>query len=878
MSTRNNYSAFTDSRNAFHQFEKTLGVVFTGHVRAKHLFHQHLIGERKEFVFRHDGVAGYIASFNKANEMLGQILLLTGGQPGRIAELVELKYENTVGRLRGIVFIIAGQAMYILLYSKGTSQTGKDQHIGHAIPWCVTDMIIILKGLVVPFVGVMAEELYGKKVRAVLEHSVLTEDGATYKANHFGDRLQAWFLNNLEVPIRPQLHHQMTVSICKWLMPRSTGKIGRGLNVFDTQASHSSEVTQQHYGLEVDDPHRYGDTFFEGFSMILHWWWLLIWHENMDLLMEDEVDRGRAAPQRLGLGRKPVLGNPSEFARQLGRQVASKLQACKVGLQRLSGIDAKRGAGVRLPKEPSVKSMKATQVLIQAHHNMTLQMYCGDPNTTWTCDEQVQALVHVLERRTSLLIILPTGAGKLVLFGAPQYFEQGVTIVMSPLRALMLNQIEESKTRDPRTPFVPWHNDLDVQHGVVITPAENLRKSKFKNWCATQQAQGHLVRIVIDEAHLVPSSKDYQFIMRCLKPLVEAQVPIVCLTAMLPPSMEDELRGCIGDPRWQIIWTGTQHRNLHLQVACYEKEEHAKGALKRILERYTSELAAYQSIMIVVPWRQVADELATELKVDAYHSGLTTEQKDRAAACWLSGETQIIVGMTAIGTGVHHPHCSLVIHWGFPHGLLSYAQETGRAGQTGSPGLCILFHWGAYPTLRGEDNKGFCLMVDMLKDSKCMRVHLSRYLDGADLQTSCFSNTAHCTRCLLLRQRAESHVGHHPTNPVPHYEGGCLPEGALPYGLLMLGALGNATGHAFQDDRPQPNASPSDLDRDHLVVIDAEPALRSAISLNWGSSIDEEMVDWSGSSEGPGNNVGRQSNHSTDHKVDPELDDEMDVE
>ncbi|KAG9101544.1 hypothetical protein FRC06_002857 [Ceratobasidium sp. 370] len=201
--TRNNYSAFEDRRNDFYKFVKTLGVVFNTHPRAKHLYHHVLVGEKKEYMFRHDAIVGYIAAFNKANEMLGQILLLTGGQPGRIAELVELKYENTVGRLCGIVFPETGQAMYILSYSKGTSQMGKDRHIGHGIPWCVTDAILVLKGLVSPYVGVMMEELYGTKRRAIQEHGVLTEDGATYTADHFGDKLQAWFLTNLEIPIRP---------------------------------------------------------------------------------------------------------------------------------------------------------------------------------------------------------------------------------------------------------------------------------------------------------------------------------------------------------------------------------------------------------------------------------------------------------------------------------------------------------------------------------------------------------------------------------------------------------------------------------------------------------------------------------------------------
>ncbi|KAG9101545.1 hypothetical protein FRC06_002858 [Ceratobasidium sp. 370] len=693
-------------------------------------------------------------------------------------------------------------------------------------------------------------------------------------------------------------------------MPGSTGKIGGGLNIFDAQASHGSEVAKQHYGLEIEDPHRYGDTFFEDFAMISNWWWLLIWHENLDLLTADEIARGRDAPAQLGLAAPASTGQSisvtdiaqlrdmlladGEFARQLGQRIASELTASNIGLQPMGGTDDHRGVGLRLPKAPGEESMKAAKVLVEAHHNTILQTYCGDRNAAWTCEEQGQALVHVLQRKTSLLIILPTGAGKSVLFGAPRYFEQGVTVVVSPLRALMVNQIEESKRRDPRAPFIQWERDLNMVQGVVITPAENLSKRSFRNWCATQQARGCLARIVIDEAHLVPSSKDYRYIMRCLKPLVESRVPIVCLTATLPPSMEDELRAGIGDPRWQIIRTGTQRRNLHLRVARYACEEHAKRALKRVLNRYTSELAAYQAIMIIVPRRQVADELASELNVDAYHSGKTVEDKDEAAARWLSGERQIIVGTTAIGTGVHHPHCSLVIHWGHPHGLLSYAQETGRAGRAGGPALCILFHWGGHPTLKGSDNKGFGPLLDMLDDSKCLRVHLSRYLDGDDMQVSCFSNMALCSRCLVLRDRADSRVGRHPSDPLPNPDGGCLPDGVLPHSLIWLGAGQSApTPHVSAPQSLQERAvstwghelSPRSHARgdpqesypgDKSSPIDEQMADRSDSSSLGVNDVDPMANIWTDDDEG--NDVDPDADRSTDGKVDHELNDEMEID
>ncbi|KAG9102942.1 hypothetical protein FRC06_000686 [Ceratobasidium sp. 370] len=106
--TEAGYSAFEDKRNDFHLFSRTLGVEFSRHPPAAFLFPKRLIGEENQFVFREEGALTYLSTYNKTVETQGLLLQLTGGQPGRSAELTEMKWENTTRRTRGVVYPTAG--------------------------------------------------------------------------------------------------------------------------------------------------------------------------------------------------------------------------------------------------------------------------------------------------------------------------------------------------------------------------------------------------------------------------------------------------------------------------------------------------------------------------------------------------------------------------------------------------------------------------------------------------------------------------------------------------------------------------------------------------------------------------------------------------
>ncbi|KAG9097293.1 hypothetical protein FRC06_007719, partial [Ceratobasidium sp. 370] len=769
------FSLFSHEANSvFKDLQHKLAEKVFKDPRARYLHKGQRVPKTDEIVWDNIGVSRYLDCWHKALRSLGLCMHLTGGQPGRATEFVTMMWENTELRMRAIYMPAPGRMIFVLWYNKTTGQTGYDRVVVHAIPWRLARLVLMLKGLVAPFVGELVKYYHGAKARDVHNLYLFTQNGKQSEAEFLSNELRRWFTQHLKCPFGSRLYRQFAVALSRRLMHGAQRVWTRTQNLVDAQAGHTSEMANQHYAIEAKDLLRLAEEGVLMYSQISWWWWRIVFQKSPGILTSSELTRGDEAQAILTHnftdgygGARPGFARPvadrlqdSGLMTQLVQRLGKVLQIA--GLEDSNGnpVENPPAPPIPLPKAPPAQSERAPFAEILGEHITLLQAYCKDKDASWTCREQGQALAHIIERRSSLLVVLPTGAGKSVLFGALRYYEQGVTVVVFPLRALLNNQLDAANKRDPKRPWQRWHRSLDIPAGIVASTMEDLEHTDFRQWCANYVATGRLARIVIDEVHLVPSQDKFRDVMRNLRPLIEGRVPLVGLTATMPPTLEGRLRDRLGHPTWQVIRAPTQRANLHLRTARYKSRADALLSLKALVARYTEQTPRGTGILIVVRSRAEAEDIAQQLRTSYYHSGMSNETRDEIAASWIAGKFKAIVGTSGLGTGIHHPGCRLVIHWDVPHGILNYAQETGRAGRAGDPALCVLLHWNYSKEPNDTDTQGDRPLDVMLKDSKCMRMHLSRFLDGEELMVTCFSDRfALCGRCLTPRALAETRIG-----------------------------------------------------------------------------------------------------------------------
>jgi ATP-dependent DNA helicase RecQ len=358
------------------------------------------------------------------------------------------------------------------------------------------------------------------------------------------------------------------------------------------------------------------------------------------------------------------------------------------------------------------------------------------------------------------LAVMPTGAGKSLCYQLPALAREGTALVISPLIALMHDQIRSANTIGLRAASLT-SADADREHTIERFKAGELDLLYVAPERATGEAFRRLVSranlslIAIDEAHCVSEwGHDFRPDYRQLKPLLDdnADVPRLALTATADKRTRADILAQLGIPADGLIIAGFDRPNIRYHVRPRDGLPHQLKTL----------LAQQQGAGIVyAPSRDKAERIAEQLSADdrpalPYHAGLEPRVRARNQAAFVESEEMVIAATVAFGMGIDKPDVRFVAHAGIPKSIEAYYQETGRAGRDGEPAEAWLF-WGAEdfararqrietevePDRRAGERERLNALAAFVEASGCRRAILLRHF-GEEPPERC----ANCDNCI----------------------------------------------------------------------------------------------------------------------------------
>ena len=311
---------------------------------------------------------------------------------------------------------------------------------------------------------------------------------------------------------------------------------------------------------------------------------------------------------------------------------------------------------------------------------------------------QEDIILSVCEGRDTLAL-MPTGGGKSITFQVPALAMEGICLVVTPLIALMKDQVENLKSRNIKASaiysgmsqkeiIITLDNCLYGDYKFLYVSPERLSTEVFIN----RIQHMNVCLIAVDESHCI-SQWGYDFRPSYLKIVtlrdhISDKVPFLALTASATPQVIDDIMSKLAFREKNVLRTSFERKNISYLL---RKVEDKGTYLINTLQKAKGSGIVY--VRSRKRCKEVAELLvANGINADFYHAGLSVELRDKKQNSWTTGETRVIVSTNAFGMGIDKSEVRFVIHWDIPDSIENYFQESGRAGRDNLPASAVMLY------------------------------------------------------------------------------------------------------------------------------------------------------------------------------------------
>ena len=385
-----------------------------------------------------------------------------------------------------------------------------------------------------------------------------------------------------------------------------------------------------------------------------------------------------------------------------------------------------------------------------------------------------KAIIETLLSGKDVFVLMPTGGGKSLCYQLPSLMMEGTAIVISPLIALMKNQVDAMRNFSEADGVAHFINSSlnrtaieqvkqDILSGLtklLYVAPESLTKEENVEFLR----QVKISFYAVDEAHCISEwGHDFRPEYRRIRPIINeiGKHPLIALTATATPKVQHDIQKNLGMLDATVFKSSFNRSNLYYEVRPKGKE------VDREIIKYIKANEGKSGIVYCLSRKRVEEFTdilcANGIKALPYHAGMDSQARSRNQDAFLMEEADVIVATIAFGMGIDKPDVRYVIHYDIPKSLEGYYQETGRAGRDGGEGRCLAFY--AYkdlqklekflqgkPIIEQEIGKQLLLETAAYAESAvCRRKVLLHYFGEEFTEENCGS----CDNCLTPRTTVE---------------------------------------------------------------------------------------------------------------------------
>jgi len=758
------YSFIDNAENGFVKFKDKLLQTLLDDPLIGPQFVKRVRGGRVEW--NKDGCKRWLKRTKAFLETMAVLIHILYGQPARAEELATVMIKNHINAMRGIYWS-RGQLMIAISYNKTRSTNGKDKVIARFLPEEVGDLLVKYLSLVRPLEAFIAEQIECEGYENY-EKLLFTD----YERAWDGKRLSEIFKREMNEWGPASMGFQEYRQLANLWMKTLLKGVELEEDVRDHQSGHNSETAAMRYGITSEDMNELTPEKLLAFFYASQDWHRLLGFKSKDrgnvtIIKEKENTRKRKQEE------KQDKEGMMDWRKRMETGLAELRKA------RPDRVQSRISAPQPLPPSHSNSNVSVSGRLLRG-----LRKFQNDKKAKFKSPEQGKALQLVIDGKKDVLAILPTGGGKSLLFFLPTMMEPGMTtVVIVPLIAVtndLRNRCVKAKIS-----CANWDPDDRSRErcDLLFVAVEQAVKPAFLNHLQIIHGMGILKRIVMDEAHVSLTHRDFRPDMEKLVIVMRTvPVPVLLLTATMPPSMEQDLRIALACSVWDVIRAETTRPEIGYEIVEVNEEEDNLDVemafrIKKEMREWSRDrngvLNGNERGIVYCLQKEWAEDLCKFLNkemeddiCDIYHADLSKEVRTAVYQEWVEGTIKILVATSALGLGIDYGHVRFVIHQGQSRSLIDFSQESGRAGRDGKEAHSIIFtskkmrekcEWieKKESEWAGHLTGGFKLMKEWVAGrtvagvKECRRVGLGLYMDGKS--TNCLG-LGECVWCDVCKE------------------------------------------------------------------------------------------------------------------------------